>query len=185
MKPLFAIAFLSVGLGLVAGCSGVAPVEEQETATETSEDALVTKKLVGNYTYGNEGWLQSLNLNADGSFTGSQIVTCIKAPCNPIAISGKWSTLLGYLRLTQGSTSQSYSYTLKGDDLRLYRNQSLYAHVIKSTIDACSVVRCASGTKCEVQGDGTAKCVKTSCPSGQSLQLCWGSMQCIPNGAIC
>lgn len=184
MKRLFAFAMMSVGLGMAVGCSGEGPVDQEQPA-ETSEDALVAKKLVGNYAYGNEGWLQSLTLNANGTFSGEQIVTCIKAPCNPIAISGTWGTLFGSLRLTQNGTARYFSYTLKGDDLRLYSSQTLYAHLVKSTIDACSVVRCASGTTCKVQGDGTAKCVATSCPAGQSLQWCWGSMACIPNGAIC
>jgi hypothetical protein len=48
--------------------------------------------------------------------------------------------------------------------------------------------RCTYGTdwlNCKCKDAPPANCTVTGCPAGRFCSYCWGSFQCIPNGALC
>lgn len=188
----FKTAFVALVLSAVSVACGANPEFSTDPADEAvaeSTESLSKAALVGTYEGAGEGWLESLELHKDGTFAASQIVTCVRAPCDPIQVAGRWTSTQKSIALTQEGVTRRFAYTSYRGHLRLYENGTLYAHLVKSKVDACAAVRCASGTECKVQANGTAACVSTvdacatvRCMAGTTCQVNQdGAPQCVAN----
>ncbi|MFT3697933.1 MAG: hypothetical protein QM831_32635 [Kofleriaceae bacterium] len=73
-------------------CADVSSVDDDNNLDAPVGKADAASVPAGAYSLDttNAGELTTLTLNADHTFTRAEVVTCIKAPCDPVAVSGTW-----------------------------------------------------------------------------------------------
>ncbi len=207
MRSLSA-SFASLALALagsiaLVGCA-VAPdssSDSESTTTAAAELSSFGKALVGSFTRapGATGRLSTLTLDAAGTYTASVQVTCIKAPCNDVAESGKWTTDGTHLRLTpKGSTVTTVlGVKLLDKNFLLELTTSTGAvedlRRVPATCGGIGALTCASGLQCvypdgPIHPDMAGVCLEqgargTSC-GGFSGLPCESGLACIRTSTI-
>ena len=174
-------SFLFVALVSIAACA-TEPVDtsDQLDAPAGKEDA--ASKPAGAYsnTSPNAGELATLSLDADHTFTATEQVECIAAPCNPVAEKGTYlfthSTTRHYIRLyaVDGTPINRYEWKLSSRgqlQLRLDSEDSFFSMTRGGSCEA------AGGTcvplapdACYIGSVGDA--TEYSCGGGVGVECC-------------
>ena len=182
-------SFLFVALVSIAACA-TEPVDtsDQLDAPAGKEDA--ASKPAGAYsnTSPNAGELATLSLDADHTFTATEQVECIAAPCNPVAEKGTYlfthSTTKHYIRLyaVDGTPINRYEWKLSSRgqlQLRLDSEDSFFSMTRGGSCEA------AGGTcvplvpdACYIGSVGDA--TEYSCGGGIGVMCCLPDPECTP-----
>ncbi len=155
MKLRYLFGFGVVMLSAVA-CGSTAEVETSEDVADSTDEAIsVRPEVVGGYD-GQTGNIVGLALKKDGSFFYEQTVYCIKAPCPPIAVTGKWTASKKYLYLTLQDKSQvRWGYTLSSKGILTLKDKS---KVVLGTLKKQDSY-CRTTTQCEGQSYPMYRCI--------------------------
>ena len=169
---------LSLVFGSLAACSGNT-VDDLSTAEEADTDDLEEKGDGVTYPVGTyeaaataAGELTLLVLKTDKTFYAEQFVVCITAPCNPVAIEGKYkftkSSTKKYLRLLDedGELIVRYAYKLSsGGTLKIA--PSPYTKFASLKAVETDRAWCESPADCKIQNLPQPKCPgKWLCETG-------------------
>jgi hypothetical protein len=120
MRSLLA-SLLVVSAFAFTGCA-VTPDQGDEDSTAEEQGALSTwaKGLTGSYaTTDTTTDFDRIVLGSDGKYSTESDVVCVKAPCNPVRVDGKWTATkpssghaYGFLRLYPAGSSAHSTYRL-------------------------------------------------------------------------
>jgi len=142
--------------------------ERSQTTEEGLGTSAIAKKLVGDWETKTSRY-PTLTLSADGTYSRDTGIRCITTPC-PSGDAGTWRlyrSLFGnaFVRLLPTGAANDDWYQVKissKDEITalhgVWGTQGDFVRPAKT--DPCAVVRCASGTTCQVVGGG-AQCVPT------------------------
>ncbi|HEY2514290.1 MAG TPA: hypothetical protein VGI39_25660 [Polyangiaceae bacterium] len=175
MRSIFVLVAGAVAL---AACA--VETTNEPTATQTAE-ALSTfaTPFVGSYQRADSAAiLNTLVLNADGTYRSTQIVECFRAPCNPIETRGSWTAsgtaFSGTLRLQPANGSAvKYAATLIAPIGSLQLQQAGSASFVETRLPS----NCGGIAGIQCPSDFT--CVP---PSGTTYPDQMGT--CLPDGAL-
>jgi hypothetical protein len=203
---------LMVVLGAVACGAGEIADTDTDFAANGDELTAIQKKLVGSWKM-TDGSMLGLVLALDGKkqvFVGEQQVWCVRAPCHPVHLDGRWNVSGTKLTLTEtGGNKIVHEWSVANDVLTLADTSTHQAvgHLSKvssfcAMTSDCGLQQvngsCTGGAVCGADqacawrcgaapaGYGDA-CGSLSCDTrlacetnGQASGTCWPSPSCDP-----
>lgn len=177
---------------LTTGCGDVAPELADEASdfesTDTQEARAASwERLVGAWTASSSGLYSYLvfgraSENGGHAYFGGRVVTCVRAPCDPVREDGSFVAGTVNLTLRAGATTQRLRYRLVADDLtiltgdrvvaRLRRADSYCAQPVDCGDQGLAQPRCigswtCASNACAYRCGRPDPCATTRCPAGQ------------------
>lgn len=204
------VPFVVLGVAL-AGCG--AGTDLADSANPSDFDAVDTaearatswERLVG--AWEPTGAAQYAHLvflrTADGTahrYFGQRVVTCVRAPCNPVREDGNYTAGSSTLTLRSGDATQRLRYTLVREVLtitsgttvlgRYHRATSYCAAAADCTDQGLAQPRCIGAYSCEANAcvyhcATGPSCSAVRCASGTHCEMVGGAAVCLANVDPC
>ena len=116
-------------------------------------------------------------------FFADQVVTCIRAPCPAVRITGSYRATSDYLYLTSGGTTERYSWTLRGETVTLRQGRRVVFVFAKRETYCTQPADCAGQVQITVRCIGHYTCGQTGANScgyqcGVAPGTCTSNAQC-------
>lgn len=174
------LAALFVASFAVTGCA-VAPDQGDEDGTAEDQGALSTwaQGLTGSYaTTDKTTDFDRIVLEGNGKYFAESDVVCIKAPCNPVRVDGKWTATkpssghpYGFLRLYPAGSSEHSTYRVRNvaehSSFELSTDGKVYAKY------ASNGTYCGSDSDCDGQSYIHPMCVGTPACNVETKTCSW------------
>lgn len=198
-----AAALCAVGLW---GCSAepdasADPTSDYDTADTQEQRAASWERLVGAWRSTRAGqytWLVFGRAAEDTghSYFGMRVVTCVRAPCNPVREDGSYTAGTVLLTLRSGSATQRLRYRLAGDDLTVLSGEREIAWLRRADSYCTQPVDCrdqglaqprcigswvCSANACAYNCGRPDPCATTRCPAGQHCTAPADAPMCVPD----
>lgn len=183
---LVALSFALTGCA-VDGAEGALDIEEATDELRSS----AWERFVGAWE-GSEGpysavvFDDAVTQGASRRFFADRNVVCVRAPCEPVRVEGSYRATSRYLYLTEGGTTERYSYTRRADGLTLRQGQRV-AHVLQRAPTYCRQLSdCASQNYITQRCVGYSTCETNRCVyhCGQQPGACRANADCA-SGQYC
>jgi hypothetical protein len=150
-------------LAILAGAVGCAPEGAvDEDGDSTSDEVRAATALVGSWEGGGTIYRTltfAARTAAGQQYEAARYVTCVRAPCDPVAERGTYTATSTRIRLTSGGATTTYRYVLAGDVLTLTDGRGGRDTLHRTPRSSCAL-RCASGSHCELR---PVECVRAPC----------------------
>lgn len=206
-----AMAALLVG-AFAAGCSADpdadpgAGASDFDTADSQEQRAASWERLVGAWEASAPGLYAQLVFGraAEGDghyYFGTRVVTCVRAPCNPVREDGWFTAGTSLLTLRSGDVTQRLRYRLSGDNLTVLSGERVVARLRRADSYCQQPVDCGdqglaqprcigswtcSTNACAYRCGRPDPCASTRCPTGQHCTAPADAPMCVPDaGPTC